>query len=543
MASFSDRIFLVEIDGWNADDSAEVTFRYTNKRGGYITKSTDTPAKTQYEERLGEIANFERNMFARAATFGRSQTGVGTVSIFIGNDKDTGLFGDLDFLIDYGFDGREIRIYTLPEPTSSYSEKEVYFIGEIEQAEFEWNKINFIIRDKLYQLELPIQPAKFLGTNSGPTGIEGLPDDIEGQPKPCVYGQVFNISPTFVNTSSLIYACNFDSDGNTKAVDSIDAVYYNGAEISIDTSVGTSGDVADLAALQSATIATVKYATCKDEGLIRLGTNLIGTITADITEGDTAADRTAAQIVKRILDDRTEGGSSTCATATFSALDTANSSVCGIYINSERSVIDCCTEVLQSIGAWMSSCRISGLYRVGRLEAPTGTASRSVIEAEISSSASGGIQRIASADGNNGIPFYRVNLSYKKNYTIMTSGIAGSVQVNDEERLVFLENEYRKVTSEDKSVQIKHLRAEEMDIPTLLVTQANAETEADRQLALRSARRDVIIIRLSDNDIVDIGQIVEIDIPRFDMDGGKKFVVIGQIFDPNNGYIEYTLWG
>ena len=82
---------------------------------------------------------------------------------------------------------------------------------------------------------------------------------------------------------------------------------------------------------------------------------------------------------------------------------------------------------------------------------------------------------------------------------------------------------------------------------TLLVTQANADTEAARLLALYKERRDTFKVRarLSADEVenIDLGQVVRLTWPRYGLDGGRLFVVTGLRQDFERDAVEVTLWG
>jgi len=82
-----------------------------------------------------------------------------------------------------------------------------------------------------------------------------------------------------LNASTQVYGCNFDKNGNTKPVKLFEAVFDNGVELSFQA------NYADLASLVAASISAGYYATCVNEGLIRLESSPAGTLTANVTEG------------------------------------------------------------------------------------------------------------------------------------------------------------------------------------------------------------------------------------------------------------------
>jgi N-acetylneuraminic acid mutarotase len=118
------------------------------------------------------------------------------------------------------------------------------------------------------------------------------------------------------------------------------------------------------------------------------------------------------------------------------------------------------------------------------------------------------IDRIATADSDKGVPVWRVSVDYSKNWTVQTSGLAGSVAGNEltftpddpaqltTDRKNMLAMEYIRTKAENSTIQTLHKLAPELVITTTLNAQADANTEAARILAMRSVRRDRLNVQL-----------------------------------------------
>jgi len=115
----------------------------------------------------------------------------------------------------------------------------------------------------------------------------------------------------------------------------------------------------------------------------------------------------------------------------------------------------------------------------------------------------------------------------------------------DSARQLFVSKEYRTVSASDSSILTKHPQATEITLPTLLTSQADAQNEADRQLAMRKIRRDYIQASFQQGAITtpNLGDIVQITYPRYGYDAGKLFVVIGLEIDYSTRKITLGLWG
>lgn len=79
------------------------------------------------------------------------------------------------------------------------------------------------------------------------------------------------------------------------------------------------------------------------------------------------------------------------------------------------------------------------------------------------------------------------------------------------------------------------------------MTQANADAEAARLLALYKVRRDTFKVRarLSAEEVeeIDLGQVVRLTWHRYGLAAGRLFVVTGLRQDFERDAVEVTLWG
>ena len=276
------------------------------------------------------------------------------------------------------------------------------------------------------------------------------------------------------------------------------------------------------------------------EGYFRLNTRPVGVLTADAVEGALAADRSVAQILERMalqvgipaLDINN---------ADVIALDAANDSPVGIYIDQDFTAIQAMDEVAQSIGAYFGFDQL-GIFRMGRLEAPT---NMPVVTIDENTIIGNELERTVSRDEGRGIPSYRVNLQYAKNYTVQ--GLDQLAAALADERAAELALDYRGVTSEDLDVLLKHRLSPELNRVTLLINELDAQAEADRLLALYSTLREVyeVTVRLEDDiiSLLDIGEEVQIKYRRFGLNMGKTFIVIGLEVDYQLNRASLTLWG
>jgi len=211
------REYLVELTVWDSDTASTTVLRYSTH--GRTTTPSDAPANAYYAARLRQPVLLGRHAFREGASFGRSRSGLGELELMNGD-------GELDALLDYGFDGRGFAI-KVGEHTAAYSTFEERLTGTMVNVEFEQDTVRIWLRDASVDLDVPLQPNKYAGDNVLPDGLEGTGDDLQGKPKPVCLGTVKNVPAPCVNTAKLIYQVN---DG---AIEDVDAVYDRGIALGI----------------------------------------------------------------------------------------------------------------------------------------------------------------------------------------------------------------------------------------------------------------------------------------------------------------------
>lgn len=266
-------VFLAEMDGWNPATEAVETTYWTDGEG-FQTEAADTPSDTFYEPFLlvPDEALYKRNLFADGRTGGGTQVQISD-GVAIRN-----LFGRWDYLDGWGWDGNAFRLYRMARGAAR-STAVLVLSAVVEQLlpvyEAAAGQVDsrFVVRlkDPLSRFDQPVQTVKYAGTNDGPDGLEGTPDDIKGLPKPIGYGLCAEVPARPVNTSLLIYQV---ADG---AVAEILAVYDKGVMLAEE------GDHATPDLLIAATPGAGEYSTCLAYGLFKLGASPFGTVTADIS--------------------------------------------------------------------------------------------------------------------------------------------------------------------------------------------------------------------------------------------------------------------
>lgn len=269
------RTYLVEVGYYDPTLEVNGTL-YTSSRRipPFPPDDSDRPNQV-YDARIVDPGNFTRQMFSGQSLFTQSQ-GNGGVVILANAD------GELDYLFQYIFNGRTLRILLASDTPMYWSSYNTVMLGTIDQASFSFSssqpsQILFRIRDRKTLLDKPIQTISFLGDNALPDGVEGVEDDLKGKPKPKCFGECFNVSPPLVNTSKLIFQVH---DG---LIEEIVTVYDKGVALTKGDSIGS------LATLLTTTPASGEWdyylGSASDGAYFRLGSSPSGHITSDV-KGD-----------------------------------------------------------------------------------------------------------------------------------------------------------------------------------------------------------------------------------------------------------------
>ncbi len=111
-------------------------------------------------------------------------------------------------------------------------------------------------------------------------------------------------------------------------------------------------------------------------------------------------------------------------------------------------------------------------------------------------------------------------------------------------RVDFVASEYRTVAASDPAVKSKHQRAADERVDCALDAAADAAAEAARRLALHKVDRDPIRVRARAQPFdVELGDVVRVTDPRFELGAGKDFRVIEWTELAGRNETELLLWG
>lgn len=403
---------------------------------------------------------YGQSLFSRGTTSGETTVGVGELVIQNIDER-------FDYLRTYGFDGQRVDIYLLDDENDTLSDSKLYYRGTAFYAEITAEAVTITLMSRLQEMDIPCIEQTFEGTNAGPTGLEGTEETIKGKQKPMVYGRCFNIPLYCLNSSALIYGCNFNRDGTRKAVKYFKYVRDKGGELLFEA------DVASASLLQAASVTAGMYKSCIAEGLVKLGSVPQGDVTADVYESD-GEDSSAPRVARRMLEElKGYAGGADFNTDELNSLHDKNACPVGIFITDSTTVLSAVTQVLDSIAGWMIPDS-KGFLRFGRIEDPATLPVVATITEDMY--LDGTLNRIPTNDDARNIPAFKLELKHTRNWEPMSKG---ELLISLAEEIAgALREEYRSVVSEDSAVKTVHPNATYLTYETLLMKPLQAKVRS-----------------------------------------------------------------
>ncbi|PWE57670.1 hypothetical protein DEM27_00200 [Metarhizobium album] len=517
--------YLLEMAGADPETGDPVNVYFSSD--GFNTLPTDTPANTHYSGRMKVPGNYERTLFGVGTTSGEMSVGVGVVEL-------SNMDGELDYLRRLAFDGYALRILAIPRLNPKYVDAVLVFTGTVEQVELSWERASIRIRDRLAEIDKPLQPVTYAGTtiSGGMNEAEGRPEDLKGSHKPTAWGAPQQIGPINSNQFDLIF------DIAQNGLQSVGTIRDKGVALT-----PTGVNYATTALLRAASVAEGRYSTCLVNGQIKTGSKPIGQLTSAPLEGANAAARTAAQIARRMLLRMGFVEGAAFLASDIAALDGLNDAVVGYWTGTDEvAALTTVGDVLNSIGAMISPNRL-GVFRMFRLDAPSGFPKAVLTRAEIIETSTRGIQLLATGDEGKGVPSWKVTIKYAKNWVEMTRSDLGTDAPDAFKS--FAELEWRTAIATDEAVKAIHKLSPELTFETYLVSEADALAEAARRLSMHSVARDRFVVTVKSYLVerVDLGDVVRLQLDRFGLDAGKDFAVIGITENLDTRNTTLDLWG
>ncbi|PWC91940.1 hypothetical protein [Azospirillum sp. TSO5] len=180
-----------------AGSGAVTGWTFTDGTVGFSTGAYNHPtAPVFFDPAIVTTALGSSSIFGDGRTFGAAS--IGQAAITVGNAG-----GAREHLRAYGWYKRQCQIL-VGDDGAAFSTFQPFLTGTIEQAVADDTVVVLRFRDRLAELRRPIISDRFLGNNSGPTGVEGG-DDIKGRFKQLLRGFRSNFRPVLVNEAKNIW--------------------------------------------------------------------------------------------------------------------------------------------------------------------------------------------------------------------------------------------------------------------------------------------------------------------------------------------------
>ncbi len=444
-----------------------------------------------YDPRILQPGLYEAGLYA-GQLLQQSRSGYGETTL-INTD------GELDYLADYAVDGREMVLALDGVPQ---------VIGTVARLAFSDDEVSVVLRDPLEPLRSPHPMETYAGDNVLPNGLEGTQDDIAGEPKPLVFGEVRNAQPVLINTALLIYQVSSLADCT------IQAVYDKG--VALDNG----GAYSSLAQLQST--APVPGTFRAYQGYVRLGDNATGTLTVDAEQADPHAGAVAQALAA--------ARGYTLHASDVSALNAYGA--VRFYITTQTNTLELLDRIAESIGGYLSA-QPDQVLRLGIWEEPEPT------DAAIRDYAIQTVSRSATGAGPGGLPVWRVNIDCDRIETVQPD-LESNVS---EARRARLARQTRRVVATDATVIERHPLAGELTINSVLASYAQSQAVADRVLALLGVRRDTVTVEATEALLPTVGGNLTLFTPRQGYGAGRAMRVTGFRLNAQTDEITLNLWG
>lgn len=353
--------------------------------------------------------------------------------------------------------------------------------------------LNIKVRDKLQRLNNPITETTLGGTSVNKNEL-----------LPLCFGECFNVSPLLTNPATLEYQIHNGAGFGADKAELIIEVRDNGVPVSFT---------------YVASLVKTKFT---------LSAQPFGQVTASVQGFKDVSTwiSSVSTIIQKIVtkyggaNKLTSGDLDASQLATF---DAANTQPVGIYVESRENTLAVCNRVASSVGAQLVMSRL-GKLQLLKLELPaSGTAFaidiNDIIENSLSIS-----QKIPVKAAS--------KVNYNKNWTVQ-EGLQTGIP---EEHKDMYALEWLSYTAEDATVKTNYsLDSEPVAVDTMLLTEADATTEANRLLDLYKTPRFVVTFTGTARLVeLTLGQRVTLTYPRFGLATGKEGQVIGLSIDWSN---------
>ena len=517
------------INLWALDSLGATVHRYYAQRPVVISSNF-------YEPRVQQPGLMRESLFGPGRTRGGLEIGTGVI-VLLNAD------GALDDLRDLNFDGQFFTAQDVGTPALGG----IYYTqGILEQAVFDEDTVTLQVRDYRHRYDVELLTARYTGVDLSPFYAPGawadVTDDIAMSPRPALYGIARNFEPVLVDDVRLIYQV----DGQRGFLTGWSLDVYDAR-----SALTQGADYADEAAILATAPAAGEFRVWPAGGVFRLGSSPTGIVTCDAENPPMASPYNASTVVN-ILRALAFGSSG------HAYVYVDNDPAAGIYVREQISRLEAINRVVQSISAFFSyrtqpqTETLGNRPWVGQLSPPDSpyyTPSRDPALLDRAVIVPGSLRQVVPGEEQCGLPVWRVNVRYRRNYRVMSATDLAGVALADQ---LFCSQEWRTASYEDAAVLGQYPDALELTVDSLIDLQADAEAEAERLFGLFGTRRRVFtctvptiaaVNQYADMNGLNVGRQVTLQYPRFGLDAGVTMIILNAELDAEADRVNLQVWG
>lgn len=501
-------IFVAEITAAIDNSGTTQTF-YITSGNGFVTKPSDTPSNISVYPRLIDPGTYRRELFSGGKTFGAVIPSYGSVTI-------TNADGLFDGWKGYGFDGQPFVLRVGEEGGDYPSSFSVVFKCTMVSLKLTEKDITINLSDRLSLLDKPILNRTLAGTG----GVEGS-SDMAGEVIPRMFMDVGWVPLKAIDTNDLIYVINEESAGT---LGDYISVYDGGVEITRDLDYSTISDL-ETTPPQEGTCGIYS----KGPVYVRLGTTPTYELRA-YSHGYKASGETI-----NYADMAYEAG------VIDASSISAPTAVWSIYVDdSSTTYLDLLNETSKISFAYFGFDK-NDVFRSGTVQAPTGIAVYSF-------NRNNSISISRGSPGFQEVPTYKLTVSSGQVWPCQVAPFATTYMKDYLTR----QGWFSTSSAQDSTILNKHKLAvsDRVEMKYRIPHSLGFDTFKTTYFSLFGVEREQVVVEclltpdnLNDLMAIDLMSVVEVKIPRFGFDLGKKFRVIGVSYKLTSMKVEFVLWG
>jgi hypothetical protein len=475
------RVVLVEVENvLYSNGNLLGNFYFSNKP--YGTTNLDVPINTNYTAAI-----------TGGVTFSETLELTGSASIGYGDIQLDNTNGIRDELLTYVWANKPIKVYIGDASWPKLNFYQIFngYVNDIESRDR--NTLNLILVDRLQQLNVAVTDVLMGGTGAS-----------KDQLKPLCFGECFNITPVVSDSSTLTYQVH------NGPIEDVIEVRDSGLQVNIDQTT-----------LQQDLNA----------GIFKLKASPFGVITASVQGGRygsptaTYSSKVATVIQNLLLNYGKTVSANDIDTTSFTENNTQD---VGVYLTQRENLLDICQKLANGCGLSLTT-NLEGKFKLVKLKVDETSGEQHSVSASDMQEKSLTIGQKVPVKGG-------IKLGYCKNWTVQTSGLAAAI---DPDAGTIFGRDYYTISVKDTEVLNRYNQTAEQPLQeSLLISNVNATAEANRLLTIYKTPRFVYTATYYAHLLVcELGDLVKITHPRFDLDNGKIGTAVSIQRDWLNGRV------